>query len=170
MKGALVIISLSILFTVTLTGCASDGIEDFRSYTTSTPTTIPNVTCRNSLKGLQCKEFSSASSSFASMQVLETKNTPTHPGVRVPSVESVPYVTCRNSLEGLQCKEFSSVSSSSSASTLLEIKDTAPTGPVSTTKSDKSALSIDEAKNKCADLGFAKGTEKFGECVLKLSK
>ena len=30
--------------------------------------------------------------------------------------------------------------------------------------------SIDEAKKKCADLGFKLGTEKFGNCVLKVSR
>ena len=29
---------------------------------------------------------------------------------------------------------------------------------------------MDKATNLCADLGFKKGTEKFGECVLKLSE
>jgi hypothetical protein len=29
---------------------------------------------------------------------------------------------------------------------------------------------IEEAKKKCLDLGFKSGTEKFGQCVLKLSK
>lgn len=31
-------------------------------------------------------------------------------------------------------------------------------------------LSLDTAKTQCLDLGFKKGTEKFGDCVLKLSK
>jgi len=31
-------------------------------------------------------------------------------------------------------------------------------------------LSLDTAKTQCLDLGFKKGTEKFGNCVLKLSK
>jgi hypothetical protein len=31
-------------------------------------------------------------------------------------------------------------------------------------------VSIDDAKKKCADLGFKAGTEQFGNCVLKLSK
>ena len=30
--------------------------------------------------------------------------------------------------------------------------------------------SLDDAKGKCAELGFKRGTEKFGECVLKLSE
>ena len=30
--------------------------------------------------------------------------------------------------------------------------------------------SIDEAKRKCADLGFVRGTPKFGQCVLKVSE
>lgn len=30
--------------------------------------------------------------------------------------------------------------------------------------------SLDSAKAKCADLGFKTGTQKFGECVLKLSR
>jgi hypothetical protein len=30
--------------------------------------------------------------------------------------------------------------------------------------------SLDSAKAKCADIGFKAGTQKFGECVLKLSK
>jgi hypothetical protein len=31
-------------------------------------------------------------------------------------------------------------------------------------------ISIDDSKAKCADLGFKSGTEKFGDCVLKLSR
>ena len=33
-----------------------------------------------------------------------------------------------------------------------------------------STISLDTAKTECEDLGFKKGTEKFGECVLKLSQ
>ncbi len=36
--------------------------------------------------------------------------------------------------------------------------------------SDDVEININETKEKCADLGFKSGTEKFGECVLKLSK
>ena len=31
-------------------------------------------------------------------------------------------------------------------------------------------IDLDSAKTECEDLGFKKGTEKFGECVLKLSE
>lgn len=31
-------------------------------------------------------------------------------------------------------------------------------------------LNLDEVKKKCIELGFSSGTEKFGQCVLKLSK
>ena len=37
------------------------------------------------------------------------------------------------------------------------------------TKSTQS-IDLDSAKTECEDLGFKKGTEKFGECVLKLSE
>jgi hypothetical protein len=30
--------------------------------------------------------------------------------------------------------------------------------------------SLDDAKQKCADIGFIRGTEKFGQCVLRISK
>ena len=33
-----------------------------------------------------------------------------------------------------------------------------------------SGASIDDAKKKCAELGFTPGTEKFGNCVLKVSR
>lgn len=33
-----------------------------------------------------------------------------------------------------------------------------------------SGVGIDDAKKKCADLGFKSGTETFGNCVLQLSK
>jgi hypothetical protein len=29
---------------------------------------------------------------------------------------------------------------------------------------------LDDAKQKCADIGFIRGTEKFGQCVLRVSK
>jgi hypothetical protein len=35
---------------------------------------------------------------------------------------------------------------------------------------NKSLTSIDEAKDKCKTLGFKIGTEKFGSCVLELTK
>jgi len=31
-------------------------------------------------------------------------------------------------------------------------------------------VSIDDAKKQCSDIGFKAGTEKFGECVLKLNR
>ena len=34
----------------------------------------------------------------------------------------------------------------------------------------ESSLPIDDAKNKCMDLGFKVGTEGFGKCVLQLTK
>ena len=40
-----------------------------------------------------------------------------------------------------------------------------PTAPPTTPN-----ISIDDSKAKCAELGFKAGTEKFGDCVLKLSK
>jgi len=36
--------------------------------------------------------------------------------------------------------------------------------------SNKSNITLDSAKQECEGLGFEKGTEKFGECVLMLSK
>jgi len=29
---------------------------------------------------------------------------------------------------------------------------------------------LDKAKEQCAEIGFTKGTEKFGECVMRLLK
>ena len=37
-------------------------------------------------------------------------------------------------------------------------------------KSDNTDIGIEEAKASCKDIGFKKGTEKFGECVLELTK
>lgn len=42
--------------------------------------------------------------------------------------------------------------------------------PVSINTPVNNALSMQAAKDKCADLGFKLGTEGFGSCVLKLSK
>ena len=42
--------------------------------------------------------------------------------------------------------------------------DTSTTTTTSTTSSSK----IDKAKSMCADIGFTAGTEKFGECVLRM--
>jgi|GEM_PF-4846823 len=36
--------------------------------------------------------------------------------------------------------------------------------------SNVSNQSLDDAKQKCADIGFIRGTEKFGQCVLRVSK
>jgi len=33
-----------------------------------------------------------------------------------------------------------------------------------------SAVSMEQAKSKCQDLGFKAGTESFGQCILKLTK
>ena len=35
---------------------------------------------------------------------------------------------------------------------------------------NNSSVSIDQAKQQCKDLGFKTGTEKFGNCVLELTK
>jgi hypothetical protein len=49
---------------------------------------------------------------------------------------------------------------------------TLPGGVLQPTPSveSKGILNLDEAQKKCAELGFAKGTESFGSCVLKISK
>ena len=33
---------------------------------------------------------------------------------------------------------------------------------------NKPKVSIEDAKSQCSDIGFKKGTERFGECVLEL--
>ena len=42
--------------------------------------------------------------------------------------------------------------------------------PSSSQSTANSGASLEDAKKKCADLGFKMGTEGFGNCVLKLSK
>jgi hypothetical protein len=41
--------------------------------------------------------------------------------------------------------------------------------PIPTVDS-RGILNLDEAQKKCSELGFSKGTEPFGNCVLKISK
>jgi hypothetical protein len=43
-------------------------------------------------------------------------------------------------------------------------------GTASSTASAKNSLTMDSASAKCVELGFKRGTEKFGDCVLKISK
>ena len=40
--------------------------------------------------------------------------------------------------------------------------------PAKTTPTTTPKVSIDDAKSQCSDIGFKKGTEKFGDCVLEL--
>ena len=47
-------------------------------------------------------------------------------------------------------------------------KNISPSGYEYSTKSQNNGVSIAVAKSQCADLGFTTGTEKFGDCVLKL--
>jgi cytochrome c len=42
--------------------------------------------------------------------------------------------------------------------------------PSITTSSPPSITNIESASQKCEELGFKKGTEKFGDCVLRISK
>jgi hypothetical protein len=82
---------------------------------------------------------------------------------------------CNNQLpSGLTCSIFAEndtiinvppnypiISQTSPASNITETKPvTAPT----------SSININDAKSKCSDLGFKLGTERFGDCVLRLSK
>ena len=43
-------------------------------------------------------------------------------------------------------------------------------GNTKKSKSDNIDIGIEEAKANCKDIGFKEGTEKFGECVLELTK
>lgn len=53
------------------------------------------------------------------------------------------------------------IAQTSPANNIIETKPvTAPT----------SSININDAKSKCSNLGFKPGTEKFGDCVLRLSK
>jgi hypothetical protein len=49
---------------------------------------------------------------------------------------------------------------------------TVPGGMLQTPSSTevKGTLNLDEAQKKCSELGFSKGTENFGNCVLKIAK
>jgi hypothetical protein len=55
----------------------------------------------------------------------------------------------------------------------LQIERTRANGPALSgsegTKNPNTALNLEEGKKTCAEIGFAIGTEKFGECVLKIS-
>ena len=42
--------------------------------------------------------------------------------------------------------------------------------PEPTVGTQTETLSLKKAKEECAGLGFKKGTEKYGECVLQLHK
>ena len=55
------------------------------------------------------------------------------------------------------CQETSISSSNSASSTTF-----------STPASPTSSTNLDKAKSTCTDIGFTSGTEKFGECVLKV--
>jgi hypothetical protein len=46
----------------------------------------------------------------------------------------------------------------------------APSQPQQTVSDSKNNLNLDDAQKKCAELGFTKGTESFGNCVLKIAK
>jgi quercetin dioxygenase-like cupin family protein len=55
--------------------------------------------------------------------------------------------------------------------TPLQSMNNAPlTQPTETMLTSESKPLLNNAKTKCADLGFKTGTQKFGECVLKLSR
>jgi hypothetical protein len=41
---------------------------------------------------------------------------------------------------------------------------------IDSSRDARDALSLNDAKSKCLELGFKQGTEEFGKCVLKLSK
>jgi len=72
--------------------------------------------------------------------------------------------TCGSSLEPRTPLSASSVTPAS-------IQPTVPGAPPpTTTQQTQPPASLDDAKAKCADLGFKAGTEKFGECVIKLSR
>ncbi len=45
-----------------------------------------------------------------------------------------------------------------------------PQQTVSSNMGSPPSLNLESAENKCAELGFSKGTENFGNCVLKLAK
>lgn len=53
------------------------------------------------------------------------------------------------------------------------IAQTSPASNITETKpvtTPNASININDAKSKCADLGFKPGTERFGDCVLRLSK
>jgi len=52
------------------------------------------------------------------------------------------------------------------------VPDTTPitTSAPTPTTTPTSRVSIDDAKIQCEDIGFKAGTEKFGECVLRLNR
>ena len=75
-------------------------------------------------------------------------------GARNPSVEMKGYISCRG------MKTWTPKSAYIGTHYATEPTPTPTTTPPKT--------SITDAKSQCTDIGFKKGTEKFGECVLEL--
>ena len=60
--------------------------------------------------------------------------------------------------------KFGSVRGVSSSARSRDVENNASSTPASPT----SSTNLDKAKSTCTDIGFTAGTEKFGECVLKM--
>ena len=81
------------------------------------------------------------------------------------------YLKCRDTLDKAREKEARAVTEKDEKNRLEEVKKEEvrlSRQRIMSGQDDRSALS--DAKQKCIDLGFKPATEKFGKCVLQLSK
>lgn len=144
-----------------LFGCASNGVADFRSIGINEKV-VKEPLASNGYQGVLV-EISSSSDKELNDRALEIcrsrgglKSYPSYTHTAPIGWKFYQYAC--NGLASVTPKHTLPVHSSPAVQKPIELQPAAP------------LFDVDEAKKKCADLGFTPNTEGFGKCVLRLTK
>jgi hypothetical protein len=141
------LLKLPIFLVIFLTACGTIYTNQYRAY-------LP--TQSNGFKGL----IASDPLTDVTSKLMEICGS--YGGLDFNSIRSVPSPATNFALS---YREYSC-----NGSTIIKEKVIAPPPAQKPLEPTKQNVSIEDAKNKCIDLGFKKDTEAFGTCVIKLSR
>ena len=146
--------TIFILFPVLLTGCATNGVADYRSIGIN-ENVVLEPTIGNGYKGVLVEKPPSPEGALLTRahEICSTR------GGLLEAPRNTHSAPIGWKFYSYRCSGFQRVATPKAPSSIEQAE----------TKKTLS-VSISEAKLKCADLGFKAGSEAFGNCVLKLSK
>jgi hypothetical protein len=151
-----------LLIILSIAGCMS-GMRDHNSLMGG-PFTDEPAANNNYQGGIVVDPITGGDVTYSEIKQKASSNCSSKGGLKIePYLDWQGILSKKGSLSGMwkyQCHGVQQYTSPTQVNTPAPIAAPAP----------KSTISIEAAKQQCKDIGYKPGTEKFGNCVLELSK